>query len=187
MGVHRKDELIAKTEGGGMPEPPEPRRRQREPRPGEPPQPARPRWEEAQGDGKEPDRRDDQETTAAACRSAFRASLAKKENMPEIVKQHYEKGDPGTINHFFNRPEPGAACGKVLARRRFLRASRPVGVSGWCDGRRSESSRSRIDTAVGKTSCRPAITEMKVSEGLADNQNPPGSGGMLSTLWLWRK
>ncbi len=99
QGVHRKEELIDKTESGGTP-PQEPRRRQPEPRPGEPPQPGDP-------EGKKPDdgkgQPDDDQKRRPRLPIRTPRIFGDKDSTPEIVKKHYEKGEPGTINAHFNQ------------------------------------------------------------------------------------
>jgi S1-C subfamily serine protease len=178
QGVHRKEELIDKTESGGTP-PEEPRRRQREPQPGEP-RPGEP--DGKKGDGK--DQPDDGEKRRPRLPRLSRV-FGEKDNVPEIVKKHYEKGEPGTINAFFNKSAQERLWKGANSLGDFASLSGPWVFSGaMADGRNFQLT---IDSTGGKTELPTGDHEMKVAEGLADNPNPPGSGGMLSTLWLWRK
>ncbi len=200
MGVHRKDELIAKTEGGGAPEPPGPR----EPRPdGRRPGERQP--DGKQPDGKQPDERPDEQPNdqppggdeqkdqqdkqgKGKRRAPFRLprALAKKDNMPAIVKEHFEKGDPGFVNYYFNRQNQERLWKGLVGHGDYSALGGVWTISGMAAGNVGEfkvtltNTDARIELPTGDT-------DMKVSEGLTARLNPPGSGGMLATLWLWRR
>jgi S1-C subfamily serine protease len=112
MGVHRKDELIAKTEGGGMPEPPQPRPRQ--PDGDLPDQPK-------EDDPGAPDGKDDQRKDGKGRRQPFRLPQAqpKKETMPQIVKEHLILAL--SITSSINRINNG--CGPGCVRSAIFRSS----------------------------------------------------------------
>jgi S1-C subfamily serine protease len=201
MGVHRKDELIAKTEGGGTPEPPQPGPRDR--KPGDPMPPdggegddETPRNQSEKQDGSDQGDSDqdgnkkdgNDEDGKRRPRRPFRMprALAKKENMPEIVKQHFEKGDPGFVNYFFNRQNQERLWKGLVARGDFSELRGPWQMSGMVAGNVGEFKIS-IDSMGAKIELPTGDTDLKIGEGLAARLNPPGSGGMLSALWLWRK
>jgi serine protease Do len=105
--------------------------------------------------------------------------------VPEIVKKHFEKGEPGTINAYFNKTAQERLWKGVNSLGDFASLSGSWVFSGaMADGRNFKLT---LDSAGGKTELPTGDHDLKVADGLADNQNPPGSGGMLSTLWLWRK
>jgi S1-C subfamily serine protease len=193
MGVHAKDELIAKTEGGGMPEPP----RQRLPDriPGD--QPGDGDAEDQKGDGKKADGDDprgkgkDGENEKDAKRKGrprfqLPRRMTKRESMPEVVKKHFEKGDPGYVNYFFNRQNQERLWKRLGVHGDFSGFGGAWVLSGAVVGNVGEykitmtPTDARIELPTGDTG-------IKVAEGLDARLSPPGSGGMLATLWLWRK
>jgi serine protease Do len=192
MGVHREDELIAKT--GGMPEPPQPR--PREPMPdGRRPEGQQPDGKQPDGepgappDGNQPDEDGDgPRKDGKGRRPPFRLPRAapKKVNMPEIVKQHFEKGDRGFANYFFNRQNQERLWKGLVDRGNFAEFDGPWMIAGMVTGNVGEckitlaSLGARIELPTGDS-------EMTLTEGWDMRLNPPGSGGMLGTLWLWRK
>ncbi|MEX2139885.1 MAG: trypsin-like peptidase domain-containing protein [Pirellulales bacterium] len=186
MGVHRKDELIAKTDGGGVPEPPQPK-----PKPGEPmPEGRRP---DGQPNGKEPGDQGDGESEKSKDgngrrRPPFRMpqALPKAEKMPEIVKQHFEKGDPGFVNYFFNQQNQDRLWRGVTAQGDFSQFEGAWTLSGMAMGNVGEFKIELTNIGAG-IELPTGDTDMNVAEGLAARLNPPESGGLLSTLWLWRK
>jgi S1-C subfamily serine protease len=192
MGVHRKDELIAKTEGGGMPVPPQPRPGDRQPGEPMPGDGKSPDGEEPQEDkgGDQPDdqSKESQEKDGKRGRRPFRIPrpLAKKENMPEIVKQHFEKGDPGFVNYFYNRQNQERLWQGLVARGDYSELGGPWQFSGMVVGNVGEF-KIELNNSLAKIELPTGDTDVKVAEGLAMRLTPPGSGGMLSTLWLWRK
>jgi hypothetical protein len=184
MGVHRKDELIAKTVGGGTPEPPGP-----QPKPGEPKPDGRRPGE--QPDGKEPGDPPggpNEKDGKGRRRSPFRLpqAMPKAEKMPEVIKQHFEKGDPGFVNYFFNQQNQDRLWRAVAAQGDFSELDGSWTISGIAMPNVGEfkleltNEGARIELPTGDGS-------MKVAEGLAARLSPAGSGGMLGTLWLWRK
>jgi serine protease Do len=184
MGVHRKDELIAKTEGGGNPEPPQP-----QPKPGQPmPDGQRP---DGQPDGKESeDPQDGKESKdgKGRRRPPFRLPQAreKTEKMPEIVKQHFEKGDPGFVNYFFNRQNQDRLWRHVIAQGDFSELEGAWTITGMAMGNVGEF-KLELTNLGARIELPTGDSDMKLAEGLTARLNPPGSGGMLGALWLWRK
>jgi S1-C subfamily serine protease len=196
MGVHREDELIAKTEGGGMPEPPQPR-------PGEPmpggrrPDGKQPNEEPgAPPDGKQPDDKqpDDDDNgdgprkDGKGRRPPFRLPRAapKKVNMPEIVKQHFEKDVPGFANYFFNRQHQERLWKGLAGRGDFSEFNGPWTIAGMVTGSVGEY-RIMLTGVGARIELPTGDSEMTIAEGLPTRLTPAGSGGLLGTLWLWRK
>jgi hypothetical protein len=143
-------------------------------------------------DGKEPgDQKDgdnENEKDGKGRRRPFRLpqALPKEAKMPEIVKQHFEKGDPGFVNFFFNQQNQDRLWSGVKAQGDFSELEGAWTFSGMVMGNIGAF---KIElTNLGASIELPTgDTHMKVGEGLASRLNPPGSGGMLSALWLWRK
>jgi S1-C subfamily serine protease len=189
MGVHRDDELIAKTQGGGTPEPPQPR--PREPMPPE----RKPDGKQPGGDqGTPPDENqpdkdgDGSRKDGKGRRPPFRLPRAtpKKVDMPEVVKQHFEKGDPHFVNYFFNRQNQERLWNGLVSRGDFSAFDGPWEFAGMVTGNVGQykivltGGGARIELPTGDS-------EMTIAEGLPTRLTPPGSGGLLGTLWLWRK
>jgi hypothetical protein len=186
MGVHRKDELIAKTEGGGTPEPP-----QRQPQPDDKKPNDQTPDSKRPGDNdheRVPDGKDEPGKDGKPRRQPFRLPQAtpKKEAMPEVVKQHFEKGDPGFVNYFFNRQNQDRLWHGLLSHGDFSQLNGVWTLAGMVTGNVGEFRISLTDTGAA-IALPTGDTEIKLSEGLGVRLNPPGSGGMLAALTLWRK
>jgi hypothetical protein len=113
-------------------------------------------------------------------------ALQKSEKMPEIVKQHFEKGDPGFVNYFFNRQNQDRLWRHVIAQGDFSELAGAWTITGMAMGNVGEF-KIELTNLGAQIELPTGDTDLKLAEGLTARLNPPGSGGMLSTLWLWRK
>lgn len=199
MGVHRRDELIAKTEGGT----PDPNRQPPQRKPGEPspdgkrpesPEPGDqpPQQDESkkQNDSKQDDApKEDSEKDGkekGKPRLPFRLpGMDRAAKMPEIVKKHFEKGDPGFVNYFFNRLNQERLWTGLSRQGDYSELSGRWTISGTLEG--NSQFRITLDGQGAAIELPTGDTGIKIADGLDVALNPPGSGGMLGAMWLWRK
>jgi hypothetical protein len=106
--------------------------------------------------------------------------------MPKIVKEHFEKGDPGFVNYYFNRQNQERLWNTLVSHGDFSAVGGTWAISGMVAGNVGEF-KIELKNAQARIELPTGDTDIKVSEGLAARLNPPGSGGMLNALWLWRK
>jgi hypothetical protein len=109
-----------------------------------------------------------------------------KKDMPAIVKQHFEKGEAGYVNYFFNRQNQERLWKGLVARGDFSEFGGPWVLSGMVNANAGQF-RIELTGSDGRIELPTGDTDIKVAEGLDARLNPPGSGGMLGALWLWRK
>jgi serine protease Do len=104
--------------------------------------------------------------------------------MPEVVKKHYEK-KRGYANYFFNRWNVRRVWDKCVASGDFASQAGPWTLEGrWITDNDSQFT---IDEASVGCSLPGGELTMKVEASLAGALEPPGSGGMLTALYLWRR
>ncbi len=173
-GVHRKDELIAKTAGDDNPKPDG----KRKPEDGKK---GRPKSGEKGKDGEQPG--DDKD--AKKPRLPFQLpKLQLGKGMPDIIKKHFEKGDPGYVNYFFNRQHQERLWKGMVDRGDFSTLGGRWIFAGTVN---NGDFKMELSDSDGKIELPTGDSDLKVAEGLDAALNPPGSGGMLSAIWLWRK
>ncbi|MGE0608919.1 MAG: trypsin-like peptidase domain-containing protein [Pirellulales bacterium] len=103
--------------------------------------------------------------------------------MPEIVKQHYEVR-PGYTNYYFNRLAQERIWKALTAHGDFSSAGQFV-LSGTVEG----GGEFNFEIGENKISAKFPAGELNwmAPEELAANLDPPGSGGLLAALHLWRR
>jgi hypothetical protein len=179
-GVHRQQELIDKVSGRGQrpqpqPQPqPGPRRPGEQPRPGEPP---RPDDRRPGPDGPDVPKPDEPETPA-------RPGAA--EELPDIVKQHYEERK-GYANYYFNRVAQQRIWDKLLAQGDFTTLRGKWLLQAEIAGGLPASIELRDDGVVLTLPGGKAELVVGPTPELARQLDPPGSGGLVPALYLWRR
>jgi S1-C subfamily serine protease len=159
QGVHHSGELLSKIQRA--PQPPAPRPRpgeQPDDQPGENPDQPRPRPSPLQPQGTAP--------------------------MPEHVKAHFE-ARPGYVNHHFNRLAQERVWKGLSSRGDFTTAKGAWILEGTLEGR--GDARFDLDSAKASVSLAAGKAAIVVGDNLAESLDPPGSGGLLVALTLWRR
>lgn len=104
--------------------------------------------------------------------------------LPEIVQQHYEK-KPGYVNYYFNKLNRDRVWNSLIARGDYG-AWRGV----WTlTGATATAEQLALELADDFASIKLPSGQLKIDlvGSLADRRDPPGSGGLLVALSLWRK
>jgi len=165
-GVHAAAELAAIVDGGG-----EGRSGRRPPGPGgKPDAPEPPPELPPEGEKRDPDHP--------------AAGAAKSVALPEAVKGLYEPRR-GFTNHHFNTVERGRVARKVAADGFFRAAGGPWTLTGVLGT--GEEFRLELSDTEGVIDLPTGITRVDATGDLDANPSPPGSGGMLAALLLWRR
>ncbi|MDZ4820897.1 MAG: trypsin-like peptidase domain-containing protein [Planctomycetota bacterium] len=168
-GVHRKDELIAKTKKAAEDEGP--------PMPGDPD-------DTPDEDGKEEKEKEskDRKKSGPPDKEAKKPAAKK---MPDIVKQHFEKGAAEYVNYFFNRRNQDRLWKGLLAKGDFA----PLQGTWTFSGTNANGNfKLELDNKGGSIELPTGDSHFNAeTDGLDEKLNPPDSGGMMFTLWLWRK
>ncbi len=176
-GVHRRDELIAKTEGGGAP--PSPRDGKR--------RDGKDRPEEPDRKGKLPDDgKDGKKGRPEIPIPRLPFGGRPREETPQIAKEHFESGEPGFVNYYFNRENQQRLWTRLAARGDFSSLSGGWMLAGKWNGGAGDF-KIELSSKGAKIELPTGDTSIDVADDLSEELNPPGSGGMLTTLWLWRK
>lgn len=180
MGVHGEQELLAKVDPPKRPQ----GRPQLPRRPGEQPKkdgekPEQPKDGKKKSDGKkpgeEPQPKPDREVQQAV-----------KTPISEEVKKHFE-ARRGYANYYFNRANVNRIW-KLLSERGDFSKSAGVWILTGQTGTGGE-----MTIRLGNEQCDidlptlPMPLKLNVTAGVAGALNPPGSGGLLAALHLWRK
>src|SRR5205085_5146428 len=150
-------------------------RPERKPNPGDPkrPRPGQPKPSEPQPDGPEQPKP-----------NAPTAEASEKAALPDIVKQHF-LARPGYINYFFNQLSQDRVWKAFTSRGDFTQLAGNWTVQGELlaggDFQLELSDQSSLIELPGGR----AMVGMQGD--LAASLDPPGSGGLLVTLGLWRR
>ncbi len=199
MGVHTEAELLAKMEADKELEPPAPDpnkpggRRPGGQRPGNqhPDQEPKPREQPKPDDQtpKEPnDKRQPDPEPKLPKNPSQEVEEAIQTPVPEELKKQFEERT-GYANFYFNRENTERVWRQLQAHGDFSAATGPWTI----EGQQLNSASGPASIAIHLTDERCDIelptgdTNMTVSKGLDSQLNPPGSGGLLSALYLWRK
>jgi S1-C subfamily serine protease len=104
--------------------------------------------------------------------------------MPEHVKAHFE-ARPGYVNYHFNRLAQERIWKGLTSRGDFASLDGPWTFEGTLEGLGA----ARFELNDGKATVKLAAGEaaINVGDNLAESLDPPGSGGLLATLSLWRR
>ena len=107
-----------------------------------------------------------------------------RQEMPEIVKQHFE-ARRGFANYYFNKLNRTRVWNMLVARGDFTSAAGEWTLGGELLGAGEAQFRINADS----TSCALPGGKLKliVADSLTDASDPPGSGGLLAALFLWRR
>ncbi len=161
MGVHTDMELLAKVEGrlpGEMP----PRPRRPKNKPGEEPKP----------DEKKP-------APDKSLKEAVRSPV------PEELKKQFE-ARPGYANYYFNRQNVQRIWNAWKAHGDFSKLTGAWTITGQAGA--DQQVVLRLDNSQGEIELPTGDSKIAVADGVIDSVlNPPGSGGFLPAVYLWRK
>ncbi len=104
--------------------------------------------------------------------------------MPEIVKQHFI-AKPGYVNYFFNQVERERVWTAFVARGNYAECKGLWTVSGQTGAQEDF----RLEFSDAEAAIKLAAGELRVElgGGLSSHLEPPGSGGLLAALSLWRR
>jgi S1-C subfamily serine protease len=182
MGVHTEAELLAKIEADRELEPPGPNPRQPKgrggPQPGGRPQPggdSKP-GEPKPGEPKLPNPSSDVEE-------------ALHSPVPEELKKQFEERT-GYANYYFNRQSMERVWKNLAARGDFSSLAGPWTIEGRQLGTGATAG-GQFAIHLADAECDIELptgdSKISVSKGLDTQLNPPGSGGMLAAMYLWRR
>ncbi len=185
-GVHADAELAALLDAQVHPEkiPGGPKKRQREapkpkqkkPQPGEQPLP----------DGPKPDNPDHEDEQPEGPRDPEQPDRTGKEKtpFPDIVKEHYI-ARPGYVNYYFNQLNTDRVW-RAMASRGDLA---PLAGTWTIRGALAAGGDFEIELSDKQALIRHPGGEAKVklTGSLSESLAPPGSGGLLVTLAMWRR
>ncbi|HJT30963.1 MAG TPA: trypsin-like peptidase domain-containing protein [Pirellulales bacterium] len=161
-GVHGAQELVDKITGGPRIEPPAPKPNRK---PGEPKLPEKPRDGPPQP-------------------MPLPGAHEHREPPPEIVKQHYE-ARRGYANFYYNRLNRDRVWQVLSGRGDFTPLVGPWLIRGQI-GSGGEAEFRLSDAAVGCTLPGGQLN-LPIDDSLSSAVDPPGSGGLLAALYLWRR
>jgi S1-C subfamily serine protease len=178
MGVHTEAELLAKIEANRELEPPapnprQPGRRGGQPQPGGRPQPG---GEPKPGEPKLPNPSSDVEE-------------ALHTPIPEELKKQFEERT-GYANYYFNRQSMERIWKNLASRGEFSSLAGPWTIEGRQLGTGATAGGPiAIHLADGECDIELPTGDSKitVARGLDAELNPPGSGGLLAAMYLWRR
>jgi serine protease Do len=113
-----------------------------------------------------------------------RQAHAKPEPMPEIVKQHFlEK--TGYVNYYFNQLERDRVWKALVARGDYAALAGAWTLSG--ETATGEEIRFEISDALASIKLPSGELIVELEGDLAARLDPPGSGGLLVSLAMWRR
>ncbi len=115
---------------------------------------------------------------------ALKRLLGKKPEMPDIVKEHYT-AKPGYVNYYFNQHERGRVWRALVARGSYA----GTGATWVIRGTTGMAEDFRLTFSDAEAAIRLPEGELRteLTGGLSNHAEPPGSGGMLVALSLWRR
>jgi S1-C subfamily serine protease len=182
-GLHHEAELLAAV-GGIEPEQPKPNPDKNKPKEGDKPNDDKKKDEKPKDVDKPKDEKDPnpKNPIPLPIRNALQRLVEKP--LPEIIKKHFE-AKSGYANYFFNK----------LNRDRIWKANVSHGdfssfVGPWTffgdlvGGGNFDIKLTDKEASIGLPL---GDTKLEVNDDLGALLNPPGSGGLLATLHLWRK
>jgi serine protease Do len=113
-----------------------------------------------------------------------RPGARKKAPMPEIVKQHFQ-ARPGYVNYYFNELERKRVWTRAISRGGYGDLTAPWVLT----GKTGLTEDFRLEFSDREAAIKLPSGELRVdlSGGLASHLEPPGSGGLLAALSLWRR
>jgi serine protease Do len=207
-GVHSTEELLSKVQGRPraqpapripMPrQPGDPKRRDRAPGPPEEPKqpfdPENPQQPEnpEQPEGPEQPQKSGDKSPMPGKRAprlprpgARRPGVAP---MPAIVKEHYEARH-GYANYYFNKLFRDQTWQRFVARGDFSALTGEWTVRGVCGAGLAGQGDAelRISAATSAATLPGGRLQIEIGDDLTGAADPPGSGGLLAALHLWRR
>ena len=165
-GAHREGELATQISGG-------PSRRQPRP-PGK-----NPGNDDPGGDSDKPRQPKQQDDKPSSPTAKTRVS-----RLPDLVRHQYEPRR-GYANYHFNRLAQQRIIEALKARGNFADVGGPWSIQGSLKG----GGHFAFNLEKGSASAVLPAGEvtMTVSDDLSESLQPPGSGGLLTALWMWRR
>ncbi len=104
--------------------------------------------------------------------------------MPAELKKQYEERH-GYANYYFNQQNVDRVWKAMTAHGDFAKTAGPWTISGQEDANKQVII--RLDDAQCDIELPTGNSKIVVADGLDTKLNPPGSGGLLAALHLWRK
>ncbi len=183
-GLHHEAELLAAV-GGIEPEQPKPNPDKNKPKDGDKPKDEKPKDGDKPKEGDKPKDEKDPDPNnplPLPIRNALQRLVEKP--LPEIIKKHFE-AKSGYANYYFNKLNRERIWKANVSRGDFSSFVGPWTFSGELIG----GGNFDIKLADKEASMGLPLgdTKLEVSDDLGALLNPPGSGGLLTTLHLWRK
>jgi S1-C subfamily serine protease len=108
----------------------------------------------------------------------------KAPELPAIVKQHYEQRR-GYVNYYFNRAERDRVWKALIARGDYRELTGPWKFAGVLSGGGDFAFEMRDEETILEMPGGKVATPMKGN--LSESFDPPGSGGLLVAMGLWRR
>jgi S1-C subfamily serine protease len=176
-GVHHEGELIAAVEGPQMPVMPVP------PKDGEPKK-DEPKKDEPKKDAPNKDESKPAPGNPLPIPEPIARLFHQAPPLPEAVKKRFE-ARPGFANYFYNKLNRDRVWKADLARGDFSSLSGPWSFSGDLVGGGVFSA--KLLDKEASMALPLGDTKLENTDNLGDVLNPPGSGGLLAALHLWRK
>ena len=104
--------------------------------------------------------------------------------MPEIVKQHFT-AKPGYVNYYFNQVERDRVWAALVSHGDYAAWNQPWTIT----GETGMAEAFRLEISDGEAAIKLPSGELRVelAGGLSNHLEPPGSGGLLVSLSLWRR
>ncbi len=138
-----------------------------------------------QGEGDEPPKPKGGEPPKRGSKPKMKAHAhAKPEPMPEIVKQHFVD-KPGYVNYYFNELNRDRVWKALVARGDYS-----AWQGAWTlTGQNSTAEEFKLEFSDKQASIKLPSGELAIELGgeLANHLEPPGSGGLLVALAIWRR
>ncbi len=179
-GVHHEVELLA---AAGSEEPPKPNEKKDD---GKPKDDGKKGDEKPKDDGKKNDKPGKKDQPEIPTPNPLRQALQQlaEKPLPEIIKQHYEARS-GYANYYFNKLNRERIWKANVARGDFSSFVGPWTFSGDLVG--GGTFDIKLTDKEASIALPLGDTKLEVSDDLGAVLNPPGSGGLLAALHLWRK
>ena len=109
---------------------------------------------------------------------------AKPLPMPEIVKQHYVE-KPGYVNYYFNALNRDRVWKALVARGDYGAWQGAWSIAG--ETAMAEAMTLEFSDVAASIKLPSGELKIKLDESLAEHLEPPGSGGLLVALAMWRR
>ncbi len=192
-GVHSSEELLSKVQGRlpaqpipEEPMPPQPRGPRRGERPGAPDKPPQ--------DGQPPDKPGDKPAEKQGDKPRMPRpprAIARRPGaapMPPVVKEHFQTRR-GYANYYFNKLYRDQTWQRFVARGDFTGAKGDWTLRGECGAGLAGQGDAelRVSSALCSIALPGGRLQHEMTDDLTGAVDPPGSGGLLAALHLWRR